>query len=179
MFVPPGLWRTSPHATWKTLTTWRTFPGVHAQSFGSDDSFAVPEYAVEDTAYGLRFEFPYQEGGNRFPDGVQPANRRVRYTYEFTFPFATLLVVDPRIGFCSLFCRRGLPVSASETRVFQLLTDTSGDPDAEFWLNDSLQINTDDKPLGGKPSRRRCHCTRAPNYTTCRPTAGRCATGNG
>lgn len=148
VFMPPELWHTSAPRHVENFNDLAHFPWVHAQSFGSDDGFAVPEYAVEDTAYGLRFEFPYQEGGNRFPDGVRAVNRRVRYTYEFTFPFATLLVVDPEgSDFIHYFADVACPVSATETRVFQLLTDTSGDPDAEFWVNDSLQINADDKPL--------------------------------
>lgn len=148
VYIPSDTWRASAARHVENFNDLAHFPWVHTQSFGSDASFSIMDYQVEDTDYGLRFEFPYEEGGNRFPDGVEAENRKVTYTYEFTFPFSTLLIVDP-LGsdFVHYFADTACPISAHETRIFQLLTDSTGSPDPEFWINDSLAINADDKSL--------------------------------
>ena len=70
------------------------------------------------------------------------------YTYEMTFPFSTLIIVDPKgSDFVHYFADAVCPVSANETRLFQQLTDTTGKPDAEYWIKDSQQILIEDKPL--------------------------------
>jgi hypothetical protein len=91
---------------------------------------------------------PYTEGFNRFDDGVPGDTRDVTYRYELTFPFATLLKVEPKgSSYVLYFADVASPVSAHETRIFQLFTDTTGDPDVEFWQRDQRTINGEDLPL--------------------------------
>ena len=53
------------------------FPFVHLQSFGSDEDLSTHDYEVEETEYGLRFEYDYVEGGNRFPMALTPTASRL------------------------------------------------------------------------------------------------------
>ena len=50
---------------------------------------------------------------------------------------------DYRMFFGDAVC----PVSATECRIFQMATDTTGNPDVEFWQRDTLTINREDRPL--------------------------------
>lgn len=148
VFVPSDLWRASASRHVENFNDVAHFPWVHRKSFGGDVEAVVPSYKVMETEYGLRFSLPYLEGGNRFPDGAGQGRRKVTYTYELTFPFSTLLTVAPEgSDFAHYFADTVCPVSAGETRIFQQLTDTDGDPDADYWIGDSLAINDEDKPL--------------------------------
>ena len=148
VFVPVDVWQCSAIRHAENFNDQAHFPFVHLQSFGNEADLVTHDYDVEETEYGLRFDYDYVEGGNRFPDGVEADNRQVTYTYELTWPFSTLIYVDPAgSDFVHYFADAVCPVSANETRIFQQLTDTTGDPDADYWIQDSLQILAEDKPL--------------------------------
>lgn len=148
VYVPSGTWHAAASRHVENFNDVAHFPWVHTQSFGGGTADPIPPYDVDQTAYGLRFELPYREGFNRFNDGVAGDERDVVYTYELTYPFSTMIKIDPKgsdyvIYFADTVC----PVSARETRIFQLMTDTTGDPDAEYWIKDALLINDEDKPM--------------------------------
>jgi len=148
VYVPVDVWQCPATRHTENFNDQAHFPFVHLQSFGSDDDVTMHEYNVVETDYGLFFDYDYVEGGNRFPDGVEGDTRPVVYSYELTFPFSTLIRVDPAgSDFVHYFADAVCPVSASETRLFQQLTDTTGKPDAEYWIADSQQILAEDKPL--------------------------------
>ncbi|MGI9303771.1 MAG: Rieske 2Fe-2S domain-containing protein [Gammaproteobacteria bacterium] len=148
VYVPVDVWRSSATRHAENFNDQAHFPFVHMNSFGSDAVLSTHDYDVEETDFGLRFDYEYVEGGNRFPDGVEAHEREVVYTYELTFPFSTLIYVDVQgSDFVHYFADAACPVSANETRIFQQLTDTSGDPDPEYWIRDSRRILEEDKPL--------------------------------
>lgn len=148
VYVPSDTWHAAASRHVENFNDVAHFPFVHLGSFGDADSAVFPAYQVTQTDYGLSFAVDYTEGGNRFPDDVKADRREVRYTYELTYPFSTLLIVDPAgSDFVHYFADTVCPVSARETRIFQQLTDTTGDPDADYWIKDSLTINDEDKPL--------------------------------
>lgn len=148
VYVPSDTWRAAASRHVENFNDIAHFPFVHLGSFGAGDEAVFPRYKVAETDYGLSFSIPYVEGGNRFPDGVEAARREVTYGYQLTFPFSTLLIVDPaESNFVHYFADTVCPVSARETKIFQQLTDTTGDPDADYWIKDSLVINDEDKPL--------------------------------
>jgi vanillate O-demethylase monooxygenase subunit len=90
----------------------------------------------------------YIEGGNRFPDGIKTKKRRVRYLYELTYPFSTLLHVCPLgSNYAHYFADAACPVTAHRTRIFQVYTDSTGYPDFDTWTAEALIINAEDKPL--------------------------------
>jgi vanillate O-demethylase monooxygenase subunit len=123
-------------------------PWIHDGTFGGHTGAPVPRYEVLHTDYGMTFHVPYTEGGNRFPDGVRAENRDVIYRYELTFPFTTLLRVEPtESDYILFYADVASPVSAHESRIFQVSTDTTGDPDAPLWLKDTLMINNEDRPV--------------------------------
>ena len=79
-----------------------------------------------------------------FPMASTPTSRLSIPTK--TFPFSTLIYVDPKDQILFTILPTQPPISATETHL-QVLTDTTGDPDREYWLQDSIQIVEEDKPL--------------------------------
>jgi vanillate O-demethylase monooxygenase subunit len=145
---PVETWKTSAGRHVENFNDISHFPWVHIASFGGDTEAPVPGYEVEQTAYGLSFRVPYTEGFNRFDDGVKGDTRDVVYRYELTLPFATLLKIEPKgSNYVQYFADVASPVSAWETRIFQLFTDTTGEPDEEFWRRDQRTINAEDVSL--------------------------------
>jgi len=141
-------WKTSAGRHVENFNDIAHFPWVHVASFGGDTGAPVPSYEVEQTEYGLTFEVPYTEGFNRFDDGVEGDTRDVVYRYELTLPFATLLKIAPAgSNYVQYFADVASPVSARESRIFQLFTDTTGDPDEDFWRRDQRTINGEDVTL--------------------------------
>ena len=142
---PVETWKTSAGRHVENFNDISHFPWVHVASFGGDTEAPAPSYEVEQTAYGLSFWVPYTEGFNRFDDGIEGDTRDVVYRYELTLPFATLLKIEPSgSNYVQYFADVASPVSAREARIFQLFTDTTGDPDEEFWRRDQRTINAED-----------------------------------
>ena len=150
VYMPPFTWQTSAGRHVENFNDLAHFPWVHGGSFGNSVVTPVPPYQVRQTNYGLTFDFPYTEGVNRFPDtaGIGKTTRDVVYTFELTYPFSSLIKVAP-IGsdFVHYFGDAACPVSARESRIFQICTDTTGDPDPAYWIKDSLAIVVEDQPL--------------------------------
>ncbi|MFO1060743.1 MAG: Rieske 2Fe-2S domain-containing protein [Dongiaceae bacterium] len=148
--MPVFAWRSSAARHLENFNDVAHFPWVHGGSFGAPGEAVMPHYEVRQEPYGLSFAFPYREGVNRFPDaaGAGLDRRDVVYTYELTYPFATLIKVAP-VGsdFVHYFADAASPVSATECRIFQICTDTTGDPDPDYWIRDSLAIVVEDQPL--------------------------------
>jgi vanillate O-demethylase monooxygenase subunit len=148
LHFPTEIWKTSAGRHVENFNDLTHFPWVHVNSFGGDPGAPVPAYNVEHTPYGLTFQVPYTEGFNRFPDGVEGDHRDVVYRYELTFPFATLLKIEPAGSrYVQYFADVACPVSATESRIFQLCTDTTGAPDAAHWTKDQQTINAEDVAL--------------------------------
>jgi len=148
LFMPVDTWMAAASRHVENFNDIAHFPWVHTQSFGGDTDWAAPHYEVTHTEHGLSFWIPYLEGGNRFPDGVEAERRQVVYRYELTFPFSTIIAVEPQDSdFVHYFADTVCPVSARETRIFQVVTDTSGNPDPELWTRDAHIINAEDKPM--------------------------------
>lgn len=148
IYIPSDTWNASAPRHVENFNDIAHFPWVHAQTFGAESAEPVPLYSVDETEFGLSFEMPYFEGGNRFPDEVESEDRQVTYRYELTFPFSTLLIISPDDSdYVQYFADTVCPVSAFETKIFQVVTDTTGSPDEEFLVPESLAINNEDKTL--------------------------------
>ena len=149
IFIPPGKWQAAASRHVENFNDVAHFPWVHGATFGGDMDTAFPRYQVERTDYGLSFQLPYLELGNRFPDARDDLeNREVIYSYELTYPFSTLLEVDV-LGsdFIHVIFDTVCPISANESGIFQIMTDNSGEPDSKYWIKDALTINDEDRPL--------------------------------
>ena len=148
LYFPADTWKASAGRHVENFNDLAHFPWVHVGSFGGSTEDRVADYEVEHTEYGLTFWTPYTEGFNRFPDGVEGDRRDVIYRYRLTFPFSTLLTIEPKgSSYVQYFADAVCPVSAHESRIFQLSTDTTGNPDAELWSRDAETINREDRPL--------------------------------
>ena len=148
IYIPSDTWNASAPRHVENFNDIAHFPWVHSQTFGAENVEPVPLYNVDETEFGLSFEIPYFEGGNRFPDEVESEDRQVTYRYELTFPFSTLLIISPDDSdYVQYFADTVCPVSAYETKIFQVVTDTTGTPDEEFLVPESLAINNEDKTL--------------------------------
>ena len=148
LYMPVDTWMAAASRHVENFNDIAHFPWVHTESFGGDTAWAAPHYEVTHTERGLAFWIPYLEGGNRFPDGVAADRRQVVYSYELTFPFSTIITVAPQDSdFVHYLADTVCPVSARETRIFQVVTDTTGDPDPELWTKDAQIINAEDKPM--------------------------------
>jgi len=148
VYFRPETWMASAGRHVENFNDLTHFPWVHIDSFGGDEDAPTPPYDVEHTSYGLTFWTLYTENFNRFPDGV-PGNRRdVIYRYELTFPFTTLLKIEPKeSNYVQYLADIASPVSVTESLIFQLFTDTTGAPDIALWSKDQQTINREDRPL--------------------------------
>ena len=146
-----------PVETWSAGAPWHVenfndlahVPWIHDGTFARRHRRAeLPHY--EGSAYRLRHDLPcaLSGGGNRFPDGVQAENRDVIYRRaDLSVHYAAAGRADRRSDYI-LFCGDiASPVSAHESRIFQVSTDTTGDPDTPLWLKDTLMINDEDRPV--------------------------------
>ena len=96
----------------------------------------------------MTFDLPYLEEGNRFPDGIEGKNRKVVYTYQLSLPFSSIIIIKPVEGkYVQYFADTVCPISAYETKIFQVVTDTTGEPNADFLIKESVMINNEDKLL--------------------------------
>lgn len=146
--VPSGTWHAAASRHVENFNDVAHFPWVHKATFGGKEADPLPVYKVEKTDYGLSFQLPYLEGGNRFPDDVEGDERQVTYTYQLTLPFSTIIIIEPNdSSYKQYFADTVCPVSAHETRIFQVVTDTTDEPDADFLIKESLLINDEDKPM--------------------------------
>ncbi len=148
VYVPSGTWAAAASRHVENFNDVAHFPWVHTETFGGSENDRIPPYEVRETDYGLTFDLPYLEGGNRFPDDAPGDARRVVYTYQLTFPFSSIILIQPNDSwYIQYFADTVCPVSAHETRIFQVATDTTGAPDETFLIKESLMINDEDKPL--------------------------------
>lgn len=148
VYVPPNTWAAAASRHVENFNDIAHFPWVHKATFGGSEEDRFPAYEVEETEDGLCFTVGYDEGGNRFPDDVPGDQRHVTYTYALTFPFSTVIIIRPNDSdYVQYFADTVCPVSAYETKIFQVATDTTGAPDEDFLIRESLMINEEDKPL--------------------------------
>ena len=149
MFVPPGKWQVAAGRHVENFNDVAHFPWVHGATFDGEMDAAFPLYQVEQTDYGLSFRLPYQEPGNRFPDGRDDLqNREVVYSYELTFPFSTLLEVDVQESdYIQVILDTVCPISAHESGIFQILADNSGEPVSDGVIQETIDINKEDQTL--------------------------------
>jgi phenylpropionate dioxygenase-like ring-hydroxylating dioxygenase large terminal subunit len=148
LHIPSGTWAAAASRHVENFNDVAHFPFVHKETFGGYESDPIPNYEVTATDYGLTFDLPYLEEGNRFPDDIEGHERHVTYTYQLTLPFSTIIIIKPDEGpYAQYFADTVCPVSARETRIFQVVTDTSGEPDADFLIKESQMVNNEDKAI--------------------------------
>lgn len=148
IFMPNDIWNAAAARHVENFNDLAHFPWVHGGTFGGDKKAPIPRHDVERTDFGLRFVVDYIEGANRYQDGFEGDEREVRYTYELTYPFATLLIMEPegsavRYYIGDVVC----PESAHVSRIFQVLSDTAGMPERDFWVKDQALVNEEDRPM--------------------------------
>lgn len=148
LYIPNDTWNAAASRHVENFNDVAHFPFVHKETFGGYEDDPIPKYEVKKTNYGLTFDLPYLEEGNRFPDGIQGKNRKVVYTYELSLPFSSIIIIKPVEGkYVQYFADTVCPISAYETKIFQVVTDTTDEPNADFLIKESVMINNEDKLL--------------------------------
>jgi phenylpropionate dioxygenase-like ring-hydroxylating dioxygenase large terminal subunit len=148
LHFPTDTWHAAASRHVENFNDVAHFPWVHKETFGGYEDDPISEYEVEHTDYGLTFDLPYLEEGNRFPDDVEGKERNVIYKYQLTFPFSTIIIISPIDSeYEQYFADTVCPVSAHETKIFQIATDTTGNPDAEIMTKETSMINNEDKGM--------------------------------
>lgn len=154
VYIPSGIWKASASRHVENFNDVAHFPWVHRQSFGGNGDAPIPIYTVDRTDYGLTFQLPYVERGRMTEDAEKhddssiPETRNVIYTYELTLPFSSHIRVDCQdYPFTNYIYDTVCPVSANETKIFQIMSDSTDNPSADFWIRDSEQVNSEDAPL--------------------------------
>lgn len=148
LYIPSDTWRAAASRHVENFNDVAHFPFVHKETFGGFEEDPIPKYEVQITDYGLTFELPYLEVGNRFPDKIEADDRQVVYTYQLTLPFSSIIIIKPTEGsYEQYFADTVCPISAHKTKIFQVVTDTTGEPDSDFLVKESLMINNEDKSL--------------------------------
>ena len=148
LHFPTDTWHAAASRHVENFNDVAHFPWVHKETFGGYEDDAIADYEVEHTGYGLAFDLPYLEEGNRFPDEVEGLERNVIYRYELTFPFSTIIMISPiDSDYVQYFADTVCPVSAYETKIFQMATDTTGNPNLEILTLETSMINNEDKDM--------------------------------
>jgi phenylpropionate dioxygenase-like ring-hydroxylating dioxygenase large terminal subunit len=144
-------WKTSAARQIENFMDVSHFPFVHAATFGNTDITEVPRVDIQQTACGLRYDFPYLAAN---PGNSPLGGREViqRYTsYELTLPFTVQLTIGyPEKGEGSAHVGFDIasPASAKETHVFLVAARNfdSHVADAEVIAYD-LSIAAEDRPI--------------------------------
>lgn len=146
--VPSGTWYAAASRHVENYNDVAHFPWVHKATFGGYEDDPLPQYQVHRDGHVLKFDLPYLEEGNRFPDNVDATERSVVYSYELTLPFSTIIIIRPDgSDYVQYAVDTVCPVSARETKIFQIIADNTPEPNAEVLVREFLQINDEDKPM--------------------------------
>lgn len=148
--VPPGTWAAAAPRHVENFNDLCHIPFVHGQTFGGDEDVTVEPYDVVVTDETLSFAVDYFEQP-RASEGmaIDPAQRRHRrYRYRLSLPFATALTVEDVVsGSVFHIFDVASPVSAFESRIFQVLVDPTGSRPPADMIDFQLRINAEDAPL--------------------------------
>ncbi|WP_317930248.1 aromatic ring-hydroxylating dioxygenase subunit alpha [Halioxenophilus sp. WMMB6] len=157
VYIASGRWQASAARHVENFNDVAHFPFVHTQTFGGEEDDPLPEYDVERTATGLAFQLPYRERVRMTAQGEpvsadyalgQMQTRNVVYYYQLTLPFSSYIRVECEdYPFINDIYDTVCPISAYECQIFQIVTDSMGIENAEFWQSDTQKINEEDAPL--------------------------------
>ena len=148
LHLQPETWHAAASRHVENFNDVAHFPFVHRNSFGGAPAAPLAPLAVRTTQSGLAFEFPHVEAENIYADGSVRPGRSVTYEYELTFPFSTLLRIRQDDGTkCEYLADTVCPVSATQSRIFQMVSESTGRPDPEYWLRDMHLVNEEDRRL--------------------------------
>ena len=148
--VPPGTWHASAARHVENFNDLAHIPFVHHGTFGGEEDRAIEPYEVCVEELSLRFLADYHEqvryaaaaGSERLP------LRHRRYFYHLTLPFiSTLKIFDVVRGTTFRIYDVASPVSAMQSRIFQVLVDETGQTTPEAMIDYQMRINAEDAPL--------------------------------
>lgn len=96
-------------------------PFVHTKTFGNPGRPVIPLHTIEQTERGLKLNFTRYELERGWHDPEHTGERLTDYVYDLTFPFAKDLYTEGKEdGIKCHFYDVAVPVSANQTRIFQL-----------------------------------------------------------
>ena len=150
--MPKGKWNASASRHCENFNDFAHLSWVHVETFGNRSRPEIPNYKVEKTEAGLRFRTPYTEVERMFFDaGSEEKERKVQYSHEFTYPFATDLMLEHHTEdgeyHASHIYDVGSPISATQTAIFQLIQTNIPGATAEDYIAYQGKVNEEDAPI--------------------------------
>jgi vanillate O-demethylase monooxygenase subunit len=147
--VPPSTWQSSAARHVENFNDICHVPWVHTGTFGGPEEAIAPyDVSISETRLSFQADITeqvrYADSSN--PDAA-PVYRHAVYSYELTLPFASSVkVFDPKTGHVYRIYDIASPVSASSTRIFQVVVDESRLTPAEALIDFTMRINAEDAP---------------------------------
>ncbi|WP_213956663.1 MULTISPECIES: aromatic ring-hydroxylating dioxygenase subunit alpha [unclassified Variovorax] len=145
--VPPGTWNASAARHIENFTDLCHVPFIHTSTFGGPEVVIEP-YEVQVDGMKLAFEAPVVERVRYVGEDTgyaQPQLNHAIYRYETILPFSTSVKVHhPEKGTTYRVFDVGSPVTASTTRIFQIVVDEGRTVPAEALIDFTERINGED-----------------------------------
>jgi phenylpropionate dioxygenase-like ring-hydroxylating dioxygenase large terminal subunit len=147
--VPPSLWHASAARHVENFNDLAHIPFVHQGTFGGEEDKAIAPYQVTIEGFTLQFRADYHEQ-TRYVEksaaGQSPLLHR-RYLYHLTLPFTCYLrIVDVARDATYRIYDVASPISAMQSRIFQLLYDETGKTAPDKMIDFQVRINSEDVP---------------------------------
>jgi len=147
--VPPSTWHASAARHVENFNDLAHIPFVHQGTFGGEEDKAIAPYQVVIEGLTLQFRADYHEQ-TRYVEqsgAEQLPLRHRRYLYLLTLPFTCYLrVLDVARGSTYRVYDVASPVSAMQSRIFQLLHDETGETAPDKMIDFQIRINCEDQP---------------------------------
>ena len=121
VLIPVGEWNASASRAAENFMDIAHHPFVHVKTFGNPDRPVIGQHEVTETDQGLHLDFTRYEVERGWHDPEASGERLADYHYDLTYPFAKeLKTVGQDDGIICYFYDIGSPISATQTRIFQL-----------------------------------------------------------
>jgi len=148
IMIPYENWNASASRHAENFNDVAHHPWVHRKTFGNPNKTVMDDHEVIRTDYGLLMEIAMVELERGFNDPAGESKERpCNYIYDFTFPFATDLYVEDKEGLKTHFIDVASPISANESRIFQINLVNKLYCSEEEYMQYQIITNGEDSPI--------------------------------
>lgn len=142
----PVRWHVSAGRTAENFNDLAHFSTIHVDTFGAADP-VVPAQSIEETEGGFTSTLEVVQKNRQSFDG-STEHATVKYRYDFTFPFSSMLGLEYPDGGREWIQMTAMPESPTSCLVFQQSARTAGDGDALGpWRDFQEAVNEEDRVI--------------------------------